>query len=116
MTFVFAGWSTVLSVLSQLLRQIALHPEVQSRLRSELVSVGDHPLVEQLSRLPYLEAVLRESVRLADFVPLERVATRDDIIPLQRPVMLNNGTLLHALPVKKGQAIKYVICVELALH
>lgn len=106
MTFVFAGWSTVLSVLSQLLRQVALHQDVQDRLRSELRSIGAHPPADQLVKLEYLEAVLRESVRLADFVPLERVATQDDIIPLAQPVQLLDGSFINCIPVRKGQAIQ----------
>ena len=104
MTFVFAGWGTVLSVQAQLLRQLVLHPLIQGQLRTELLSLGERPSVEAISSARFLDAVIKEAVRIADFAPLERVASRDDVIPLSRPMRLVNGTEIKSLCVKKGQA------------
>ena len=108
MTFIMAGWGTVLSVQSGFLRQLVLHPEVQSKLRAELLALGDHPSVDQLHKAEYLDACLKEAIRLVDVTPLERIASQDDVIPLSEGVRLKDGTWLDALPVKKGQSLRYV--------
>lgn len=46
---------------------LALHPEAQARLRDELVNAGapdGDADYDALDRLPYLEAVCRETLRL----------------------------------------------------
>jgi len=106
MTFIMAGWGTVLSVQSGFLRQLVLHPEVQQKLRSEMMALGDHPSVEQLQKAEYLDASLKEAIRLVDVVPLERLASVDDVIPLSQSVQLTDGTWIDALPVKKGQSLR----------
>ena len=108
MTFIMAGWGTVLSVQSGFLRQLVLHPEVQSKLRAELLALGDHPSVDQLHKAEYLDACLKEAIRLVDVTPLERIASQDDVIPLSEGVRLKDGTWLDALPVKKGQSLRCV--------
>jgi cytochrome P450 len=106
MTFVTAGLSTVLSTHTQLMRHVILNPEVQSKLRAEMLALGDHPTVDQLDVAPYLELVVREALRMTDFVPLERIAQRDTLLPLSQPVTLEDGTVLDAVPIKKGQSIQ----------
>lgn len=107
MTFIMAGWGTVLSVQSGFLRQLVLHPEVQRKLRAELLALGDHPSADQLHRAEYLDACLKEAIRLVDVTPLERIASQDDVIPLSEGVRLTDGTWLDALPVKKGQSLRW---------
>lgn len=34
-----------------------------------------------------------------------REAAKDDLIPLSEPILTRNGTILHHIPVKKGQRI-----------
>ena len=44
--------------------------------------------MDELNALPYLDAVLREVLRLYAPVPnTVRVATRDDVIPVSKPFM-----------------------------
>ena len=85
---------------------MVLHPEVQNQLRAELLGLGDHPTVDQLQRAEYLEACLKEAIRLVDVTPLERIASQDDVIPLSEGVRLLDGTWIDALPVKKGQSLR----------
>jgi cytochrome P450 len=68
----FAGSESTANVLSETLYELALNPCIQDRLRAELNSVAgdqsaDQPTFDQLMRadqLPYLDAVMRESMRL----------------------------------------------------
>lgn len=66
-----AGTDTTSSTLSRAIHLLSRHPEVQQRLRQELVSVT-HDVGHTLSsfdydayaNLPYLEAVVKETIRV----------------------------------------------------
>ena len=64
-------------------------PEVQRKLRDELLAVpNDNPSMDELNSLPYLDAVVRETLRLHAPVPNSgRIAVKDDILPLGKPVV-----------------------------
>jgi cytochrome P450 len=67
MTLMFAGHDTSTSTLTFLMYELAHHPEVVERLVAEQEEVlnGSPPSAEQLERrLPYLEMVLDETLRL----------------------------------------------------
>jgi hypothetical protein len=98
-TFMFAGSDTTSLALTWTLFLLARHPLLQSRLRSELLSIRpSSPLAsltteetqslhETLSSLPFLHNVTRESLRLIPPVHSSlRVATQDDEIPTSFPV------------------------------
>ncbi len=61
-----AGHETSANTLTWTLFLLAQHPQVAADLHDELTSVlgGDAPTVEQLARLPLLERVIKESMRL----------------------------------------------------
>ena len=66
-TFLFAGSDTTSNALSRILHTLALHPGAQERLRQELIAVGAPNAdleYDVLDRLPYLDAVCRETLRL----------------------------------------------------
>lgn len=64
-TILFAGHDTTASALSWCAHLLTAHPEVQERLASELAQLGTGlPSAERLESLPYLDAVLRETLRL----------------------------------------------------
>ena len=66
-TFLFAGSDTTSNALSRILHTLALHPKAQERLRQELIAVGAPNAdleYDVLDRLPYLDAVCRETLRL----------------------------------------------------
>ena len=66
MTLFFAGHETTSTALTWTWYLLARHPEVEERLYAEIQSaVGDRALtVGDLGRLPYLEMVVKESMRM----------------------------------------------------
>lgn len=64
--FLFAGYDSLATALSCTLATVAAHPPVQRRLAAALTeTLGDSPPTgEDLASLPYLDAVVRESLRL----------------------------------------------------
>lgn len=72
---------------------LAQQSEIQTRLREELLTVSTDVLsMDELQALPFLDAVLRESLRLHPAVPLTiRQVAKDDIITLGEPVIDRYG-------------------------
>ncbi|KAJ3855139.1 cytochrome P450 [Lentinula lateritia] len=95
-TFIFAAMDTTSSGLSRILHLLTLHPEVQDKMRDELVAArrehqGSQLSYDELVGLPYLDAVCRETLRLyAPVSSLLRKSTEDAIVPLSRPIMNAN--------------------------
>jgi cytochrome P450 len=71
-TLLVAGHETTATSLSWALRWILASPDVERRLREELetASSGGEPSPEKIAKLPYLDAVARETLRLQPVVPL----------------------------------------------
>jgi cytochrome P450 len=66
-TFMFAGMDTTSNALARILYLLAAHPEVQESLRDELRAVNGQSGelgYDQLDALPWLESVVRETLRL----------------------------------------------------
>lgn len=75
-----AGHETSTNTLAWTLFLLAEHPEIANDLVDELTSTlrGSAPTVEQLGKLPLLDAVVKESLRLLPPVPFRpRVVTED---------------------------------------
>ena len=70
-TFLVAGSDTTSNALTRIIYTLSHHPEAQERLRQELLAVGAPNAdleYDVLDRLPYLDAVCRETLRL--FAPV----------------------------------------------
>ncbi|KDQ54074.1 hypothetical protein JAAARDRAFT_38679 [Jaapia argillacea MUCL 33604] len=106
-TFLTAGHETTSTATTWSLFAMALAPEVQSKLRQELLSVPtDTPTMDELQALPYLDAVVRESLRVHAPVPsTTRVAMRDDVIPLSTPIVDKDGKSLSEIRICKGDTV-----------
>lgn len=94
MTLLLAGHDTTVSTLTWTLMLLAQHPVVETKLKSETQSVlkGRLPDITDLSRLPYTEMVLKESMRL--YPPawaLSREVAQDCTIG---PYALKKGTTI----------------------
>lgn len=80
------------STLSWCLFCLAQHPEIQDRLREELRELPENPSPDALNALPYLDSVVRETLRKhAAAGNADRVALKDDVIPLSIPIVDKNG-------------------------
>lgn len=126
-TFLFAGSDTSSLALTWTLQLLSEYPDVQNRLRCEIrgscqmsndikdmlvaedLSTLDLPYTEifkTIDSLPYLDNVIRESLRLVPPIHSSlRVATRDDYIPFSEPAVLRDGTKQSGLWIKKGQVV-----------
>ncbi|WVQ86034.1 hypothetical protein IAT38_008202 [Cryptococcus sp. DSM 104549] len=106
-TFMLAGNETSSTALTWILYTLSQHPDAQVRLREELLTVAsDRPSLEKLNSLPYLDAVIREVLRLSSPAPSTiREATGEYVIPLSIPVVGRDGKLVESVHVKKGTKI-----------
>ncbi|KAJ6496338.1 cytochrome P450 [Mycena sanguinolenta] len=106
-TFFFAGHETTSLATSWALHALSAHPAAQSKLREELLTIPtDNPTMDELNSLPYLEAVVREMMRVhAPVVSTQRMAMQDDIMPLAKPYIDKDGKSHDSLPIPKGQRI-----------
>ncbi|KAM5542224.1 hypothetical protein V8D89_004097 [Ganoderma adspersum] len=114
-TFLVAGHETTSTSTTWCLYALCKHPKMQQKLREELLAVPtDTPTMEELNALPYLDLIVRETLRLhAPVTITSRMAMEDDILPLATPVTDKHGKVTTEIPIRKGQRI---IVPILALH
>ncbi|KAI5651981.1 cytochrome p450 domain-containing protein [Phthorimaea operculella] len=91
-----AGMDTSASAIGFVAAMLAQHPDVQEKVYEEITEVfeGDEPVRhDHLTRLPYLDAVVKETLRLFPPVPvITRQADRDTKLP--NGVVLPAGTAI----------------------
>lgn len=106
-TFLVAGHETTSTATTWALYALTQAPEAQSKLREELLTVStDNPTMDDLNALPYLDAVVRETLRVHAPVPSTmRIAMKDDILPLSTPFTDKYGVEHDTLHVRKGQTV-----------
>ncbi|KAG8902485.1 hypothetical protein FRC00_005948 [Tulasnella sp. 408] len=108
-TMLVAGHETTSTSLSWLLYDLAnpKYQSIQSKLREELLSVEtDRPSMEELNALPYLDAVVRETLRRNSVLDTTvRIATKDDVIPLAKPFVDRQGVERTGIRIKRGEQI-----------
>ncbi|KAK0617804.1 cytochrome P450 [Bombardia bombarda] len=94
-TFLIAGHETTSGLLSFAFYQLIRHPEAYRRAQQEVDDVvGTGPItVEHIKKVPYISAILRETLRLNPTIP---------IIGMQAK---NDDVLGGKYAVKKGQSI-----------
>ncbi|KAF8595821.1 cytochrome P450, partial [Ceratobasidium sp. AG-I] len=87
---------------------LSKHPPVQSKLRQELLNagLGDEPTMDELDKLPYLGAVLKETLRVFAPVPnVGREAAFDTVIPVGEAYKDRKGVLQTEIQIQKGDTI-----------
>ncbi|KAI0634026.1 cytochrome P450 [Trametes polyzona] len=106
-TFIAAGHDTTSTGTTWCLYALSQAPEVQTKLREELFTVEtDTPTMDELNGLPYLDCVVRETLRLHAPVPVTmRVATKDDVIPANEPFTDRFGQVQDSIRVSRGSSI-----------
>ncbi|KAJ7167215.1 cytochrome P450 [Mycena crocata] len=102
-----AGHETSAATVTWTLFSLTTNPTAQSKLRMELLNLGsDKPTMDELMAIPYLDAVLRESLRLHAPVGFtERIATKTDYIPLHTPYIDAKGIPRNTVRVDKGDKV-----------
>ena len=99
----FAGSDTTSISIAWVFHFLALYPEVQDQLRDELTALRPDPLSQEdplgfLDLLPLLDAVVRETLRLHAAVPSTiRIATKDDLIPVNEPYKDKYGNIHNGI-------------------
>ena len=69
-TMILAGMDTTANTIGRLILLLAEHQDVQDKLREEIIAaveaegVGDTLDFDKIMELPYLEAVVRETLRM----------------------------------------------------
>ncbi|KAJ7775381.1 cytochrome P450 [Mycena metata] len=106
-TFFVAGHETTSTAITWALYALSQNQSAQNKLRKELMTVStDNPTMEELNALPYLENVVRETLRAhTPLVSVRRAAMVDDILPLSMPYTDPTGVVHDSLPITKGQEI-----------
>ncbi|KAJ6462531.1 cytochrome P450 [Mycena sanguinolenta] len=110
-TFFQAGHETTSTGTAWALYALSLDIRVQTKLREELLSLpNDNPTMDELNSLPYLESVVRESLRVhapAEFT--SRQAMEDDVLPLSKSYVDRHGKLYNSISIRKGTRISIPI-------
>ncbi|KAL4068695.1 cytochrome P450 [Scleroderma yunnanense] len=108
------GHESTSHAINWTLMELARNPEMQTRLRAEIrdresaIRVrGDSQFtVSDLEGMPYLTAFIKEGLRYHPTAPLvHRMAGRDTVLPLSRPIATNSGKLINEIPVPEGTRI-----------
>ncbi|KAH7039871.1 cytochrome P450 [Microdochium trichocladiopsis] len=102
LTFLVAGHETTSGLLSFAFHELLSSPEAYRKARDEVDRVvGSGPItVEHMSQLPYLEAVLRETLRLSAPIALYTVEAQDD-------TEINGWDGKYSIP--KGQPVSLLL-------
>jgi len=102
--------------MNRIFHVLAIHPDVQEKLRAEILAVADHFDHDTLVGLPYLDAVVREVLRLYPPVApfIFRKAAADAVLPLSVPITGVDETVMRSITVPKGTSI--YISVAAANH
>jgi len=123
-TFMFAGSDTSSLTITWTLYLLAQNPDIQDQLHQELLGISPRTaadkltdeeicsLYDNISNLPYLHNVTRESLRLVPPVHSSiRVATQDDEIPTSYPVHRKDGSMHYkkSVAITKGTLIHVAI-------
>jgi cytochrome P450 len=92
-TFMVAGHETTSTGTTWALFALTQNQTAQRKLREELLAVPtDTPTMDELQALPYLDAVVRETLRVhAPVSGTMRVPEHDDVIPLSEPITDKQG-------------------------
>ncbi|KAJ7935792.1 cytochrome P450 [Mycena leptocephala] len=82
-------------------------PDVQEKLRAEILGVPDQLDHDTLVALPYLDGVVREVLRLYPTASpvMYRETTTHAVLPLSTPITGVDGKIMQSIPVPKGTSI-----------
>ncbi|KAJ0070558.1 hypothetical protein NL108_015880, partial [Boleophthalmus pectinirostris] len=97
-----AGVDTTSNTLTWALHLLSLNPEVQRRLYSEVSQSGPEPSAEEVTRMPYLKATIKETLRMYPVVPMNaRIFSEKDVViggyyfPKKTPFVFYHYAISH---------------------
>ncbi|KAF9263923.1 bifunctional P-450/NADPH-P450 reductase [Marasmius fiardii PR-910] len=96
LTFLIAGHETSSGMMSFMTYYLLKHPSTMRKLQTEVDEVlgGEPAQYQDLSRMPYLIAVMRESLRLSPTAPMRSVTALEDTTLLNGKYAVEAGTPL----------------------
>ncbi|KAF7369850.1 hypothetical protein MSAN_00614000 [Mycena sanguinolenta] len=107
---VHAGMDTTSSALNRIIHTLAVHSDVQAKLRAEIMKTRETLNHDELMELPYLDGVVRETLRLYPPVTvMTRTVTQDCVLPLSTPITGTDGRHLDTIAVPKGTDVYIAI-------
>ncbi|XP_074040265.1 cytochrome P450 9e2 [Leptinotarsa decemlineata] len=101
--FFFAGFDTVSSLMCFMSHELAVHPDIQKKLRDEieetLAECGEEVTYEAILKMKYMDMVISESLRKwPSTISTDRVCTKPYTIEAknagEKPLHIEKGTLL----------------------
>ncbi|KAK0438171.1 cytochrome P450 [Desarmillaria tabescens] len=106
-TFIFAGHDTTSNTTSWLLYELSRHPDVQRRIHHEISEMRERdPSSSDYDSMPILNAAIKETLRFHPFIAtLNRISSREDVLPLSEPVTASDGSIISEIPIPKGQVV-----------
>ncbi|KAF9223682.1 cytochrome P450 [Gyrodon lividus] len=120
-TVIFAAFETPTSAMGRIFWILASKPDVQVRLRSEVREAkrscaNSYDIAEPwedvglsydvLMSLPYLDAVVRETLRVHPPTSLlSRTVRKDTVLPLYQPIKSVSGETLSAIAIPEGTTL-----------
>ncbi|KEP48914.1 cytochrome P450 family protein [Rhizoctonia solani 123E] len=107
-TFLTAGHETTSTSTTWALYVLTKHPEVQRKLRQELLEsrLGDEPSMNDLDKLPYLDNFVKECLRVHPAVPSTvREAAHEVHIPVSKSFRNRHGVEQTHIKMQKGDAV-----------
>ncbi|CCM02690.1 uncharacterized protein FIBRA_04796 [Fibroporia radiculosa] len=107
-TLVMAATDTTSNTLARMLEILAARPDVQDKLRREVLDAGAGIGVsyDELDQLPFLDSFCRETLRLyPPVLILFREAKQDTVLALSEPIIGANGRPITELPIAKGTEV-----------
>ncbi|KAK7058046.1 cytochrome P450 [Favolaschia claudopus] len=107
----FAATDTASASVNRIFHLLATHPDIQEKLRAEILAGPENPNHDELVALPYLDSFVRETLRL--YPPASpvvyREARNDAVLPLSTPIIGVDGNTIESIPVPKGTSIYIAI-------
>ncbi|QRV80086.1 cytochrome P450 family protein [Ceratobasidium sp. AG-Ba] len=111
-TFLAAGHETTATSTTWALYALTLHPAVQDKLRQELINagLGEESSMAELEKLPYLDNVVHESLRVYPAVPMvARQAVQDAVIPVSESYKDRYGVVHSNISIQKWDTVRIPI-------
>ncbi|KAJ8697471.1 hypothetical protein PTI98_004275 [Pleurotus ostreatus] len=107
-SLMIAGQDTTGNTLSWAIYRLASSPELQEKIRAEVVeacesSPGGDISLTTIEGMVWLNAFLKETLRLHPGLPMsDRIASTDAVIPVSQPITTSTGETITEVRVPKG--------------